>query len=187
PRSPVELIAAVAEEGFRFGVVVAALGFGFRHGIDWDHIAAITDITSSQDERRRSVVFGTLYALGHALVVLVLGILAILVGERLPESVDNVMTRIVGVTLVVLGVYVFASRTRRGRDFRRRSRWMLIFAGVRRGYRWATRKRRAALEPAGAGDRVATLAPEDAADDVTAAEWHTGHHGRPRPHPHEAP
>src|SRR5689334_17283929 len=29
------------------GVYSAAVALGFRHGIDWDHIAAITDITSA--------------------------------------------------------------------------------------------------------------------------------------------
>ena len=29
------------------GVFAAALALGLRHGIDWDHIAAITDITSA--------------------------------------------------------------------------------------------------------------------------------------------
>lgn len=29
------------------GILAAALALGIRHGIDWDHIAAITDITSS--------------------------------------------------------------------------------------------------------------------------------------------
>src|SRR3990167_9076489 len=29
------------------GVLGGALALGIRHGIDWDHIAAITDITSS--------------------------------------------------------------------------------------------------------------------------------------------
>jgi hypothetical protein len=29
------------------GIVGAAVALGFRHGIDWDHIAAITDITST--------------------------------------------------------------------------------------------------------------------------------------------
>jgi high-affinity nickel permease len=183
-----ELAAAVAEKGFRFGLVIAALGFGFRHGIDWDHIAAITDITSSQDERRRSMVFGTLYAVGHAMVVLVLGIVAILAGERLPESVDKVMTRIVGVTLLVLGVYVFASLIRHGRNFRMRSRWMLIFAGVRRGVRWIKGKRRTAGAPStvGAGE-VATATVGGEAGGVSAPEWHHGHHGRPGHHHHERP
>ena len=30
-----------------FGVLAGALALGIRHGIDWDHIAAITDITST--------------------------------------------------------------------------------------------------------------------------------------------
>ena len=32
------------------GIVSAALALGLRHGIDWDHIAAITDITSTTAE-----------------------------------------------------------------------------------------------------------------------------------------
>src|SRR5919206_2233750 len=100
------LLASAAERGFGLGLAASAFLFGFRHGIDWDHIAAITDITSSQEERRESIVFGTLYALGHALVVFLIGSAAIVLGENLPEGVDPVMQRIVGVTLVILGVYV---------------------------------------------------------------------------------
>ena len=40
--------------GGLIGVIGAAFALGIRHGIDWDHIAAITDITStaaSVDER----------------------------------------------------------------------------------------------------------------------------------------
>jgi ABC-type nickel/cobalt efflux system permease component RcnA len=51
------------------------------------------------------------------------------------------MGRIVGATLLVLGVYVIVSLVRHGRDFRLRSRWMLVFAGVRRATRWITRRR----------------------------------------------
>jgi hypothetical protein len=129
------LAAAATSNAFHIGLVATALGFGFRHGIDWDHIAALTDITSSQDEPRRSMSLATLYALGHAVVVFVLGVAAILLSERLPSGVDSVMERIVGATLILLGVYVFFALVRHGRDFRMRSRWMLLFAGVRRGAR----------------------------------------------------
>ena len=176
------LVAAFSEGGFRLGLLVAAFWFGFRHGIDWDHIAAITDITSSQEDRRQAMVFGTLYALGHALVVLSLGGLAIVAGENLPSGVDNVMTRIVGVTLLLLGVYVFYSLIRHGRDFRLRSRWMLIFTGVRRAARWA--RRRAAERPNGTQPQPAggvTVAEAD------APSWHHGHHGRPGHHHHSQP
>src|SRR3989337_2611463 len=33
--------------GGSIGIIAAALALGIRHGIDWDHIAAITDITST--------------------------------------------------------------------------------------------------------------------------------------------
>src|SRR3990172_12153578 len=33
--------------GGSIGVLGGALALGLRHGIDWDHIAAITDITST--------------------------------------------------------------------------------------------------------------------------------------------
>jgi high-affinity nickel-transport protein len=130
------MIAAAAAEGLRIGLIATVFGFGFRHGIDWDHIAAITDITGSQETSRTSMFFATLYALGHALVVFILGIGAIVLGENLPSGIDTVLERVVGATLILLGVYVFYSLIKHGRDFRMRSRWMLIFSGIRSGARW---------------------------------------------------
>jgi high-affinity nickel-transport protein len=124
-------------------LVITAFGFGFRHGIDWDHIAALTDITGSQEEGRTSMVLATMYALGHGLVVFALGVAAIVAAERLPTSVDGVMERVVGATLVLLGLYVIVSLIRHGRQFRMRSRWMLVFSGVRRAARWVRGHRQA--------------------------------------------
>jgi hypothetical protein len=177
------VIGAVEDSGFGFGLLVAAFWFGFRHGIDWDHIAAITDITGSQEDRRSSMVYGTLYALGHALVVLSLGIVAIIAGDFLPDAVDSVMTRLVGVTLVLLGIYVMVSLVRHGRDFRLRSRWMLVFAGVRRGARWARERIRVGARP-GTGE-MAGISGGDA--EVEASLWHHRHHGRPGHHHHARP
>jgi hypothetical protein len=176
------LLTDAAEKGFRFGILFSALGFGFRHGIDWDHIAAITDITSSQDDRKQSITFGTLYALGHALVVFTLGMIAIVIGDKLPDSVDEVMTKIVGVTLVLLGIYVFGSLIRHGKNFRMRSRWMLIFQTVRNGTRWAKQKINA-----GSRSTTATVPEEEALielEDPQIPMWHHGHHGRPGHHHH---
>ncbi|MDP8956164.1 MAG: hypothetical protein M3N24_04290 [Actinomycetota bacterium] len=179
------MIGQAVREGFGFGLVVAAFWFGFRHGIDWDHIAAITDITSSQDERRQAVLFATLYAVGHALVVLALGILAIVAGDLLPSNVDAIMGRVVGVTLLILAVYVLVSLVRHGRDFRLRSRWMLVFSGVRRGAKWVREKV--------GGGQPASLPEDDASleeirdDSVSAPDWHHGHHGQPGHHHHAAP
>lgn len=187
------------------GLLWTALVLGFRHGFDWDHIAAITDVTSTTatadaaeavhaeshiaaapvrthghggleevrihaaqghphahvaatdvgdateghvavravrprfgQEERRALGLGTLYAVGHAIVVAVLGTLALVFGAVLPDWVDPIMGRVVGVTLVLLGVWVFVSLyqyARHGHAFRLRSRWMLVFDGARYGWR----------------------------------------------------
>jgi hypothetical protein len=167
---------AAAGDGFSAGLLASAFLFGLRHGIDWDHIAAIADITGSQSDRRSALVLGTLYVLGHAAVVLVLGILAIAAGDLLPPGVDEVMGRVVGVTLLILGVYVLVSLIRHGRDFRLRSRWMLLFAGVRRGARWLRERARNGRQD-----------PDDGGAGVDPALLHHGHHGRPGHHHHQKP
>ncbi len=110
----------------------AAVVFGFRHGFDWDHLAALTDLTGSQTSSKRSLVLATLYALGHAVMVLVLGTVAILFAEQVPESVDLAMERLVGVSLLALGTWLVwtALRTRGAPPLR--SRWMLLIGAVRR-------------------------------------------------------
>ena len=177
------------------GVLLTGLFLGIRHGIDWDHIAAITDITSStasgrmaeaaHHEQHRSIAghshghggavevsahhagpgaatlapalpaparrteslvagqadairLGTLYALGHGLVVVLLGLAALTFGALLPDWLDPLMGRVVGLTLVALGLWVMYSiyrYARAGEAFRLRSRWMLVFDGIRYGWR----------------------------------------------------
>jgi hypothetical protein len=189
-----DILFATASSPAGIGVLVTGLALGLRHGIDWDHIAAITDITSTtaaagaaeaaHEEQHRpvsgphhgrggayemhahdagpgaatlapatrggtrsalrvggeqveAIKLGTLYALGHGAVVIALGIAALAFGALLPEWLDPIMGRIVGLTLVFLGAWVLYSvyrYARGGESFRLRSRWMLVFDGVR--YAW---------------------------------------------------
>jgi hypothetical protein len=133
------IAAAVSPEGFSLGVALTAFLFGLRHGLDLDHLAAITDITGSTPSARRSLLLSTLYAGGHALVVLALGIGAVVAGAKIPAALDSAMGYVVGATLVALGIYVFYSLVRYGRDMRMRSRWMLVMSGLRRTWRWLRR------------------------------------------------
>jgi high-affinity nickel-transport protein len=86
---------------------------GLRHGFDYDHLAAITDITSVQRSLREGMGLGLLYALGHALTVALLGCAVILLHLSLPVGMDAVGERLVGATLIVLAVYVLVSLLRR--------------------------------------------------------------------------
>jgi len=134
--------AAVAvQQVSSLALLGTALTLGLRHGIDWDHLAAITDITvTSRGETRvsaRAAYLASLYAVGHALVVALLGLAALVFGAILPAWVDPLMERLVGLTLVFLGAWVVYSLLRSwrgGESVRLQSRWMLLFAGVRRAW-----------------------------------------------------
>lgn len=82
---------------------------GFRHGLDYDHIAAITDISSVQARARDAMRYGLLYVSGHATTVAVLGGLAVAFRISLPAASDRWAERLVGITLVTLGVYVLGT------------------------------------------------------------------------------
>ena len=170
-------------DGALVAVLLGMVALGFRHGFDWDHIAAITDITSTTSashadvtarfgapvtasghsdhltdhshshasapaahalresrfthEQRHALGLATLYALGHASMVVALGVAALLFAAILPDWVDPILEKVVGVTLVLLGVWVLFSVTQylRGKgELRLRSRWMLVFDFARYGW-----------------------------------------------------
>ena len=124
--------------------LLSCLLLGFRHGFDYDHLAAITDITSVQRGWKEGMRLGLLYALGHALTVAVLGVGVIFLHLSLPQHLDAIGERLVGATLIVLAVYVFASLWRHRKDLPgsahghnhtvARSRIALLISGAR--YAW---------------------------------------------------
>jgi high-affinity nickel permease len=109
--------------------LLSAAILGFRHGFDYDHIAAISDITSVQTNRWLGMRLGLLYALGHAATVAILGTVVIVFQLSLPEGFDRIAERLVGLTLLILGIYVLGSlfKGRRGP----RSRFHLMAGAVR--------------------------------------------------------
>ncbi len=124
-----------ATTGFTVGLVAAAFFLGLRHGIDWDHIVAISDIAATQESKTRGFLVGTLYVLGHASVVILLGIGAIALGATVPDWLDAFAGRLVGVTLIVLGVLVVVTLVLERGSFRARSRWMILFDTSRKLFR----------------------------------------------------
>ncbi|MGC2448361.1 MAG: hypothetical protein WA477_12005 [Candidatus Sulfotelmatobacter sp.] len=89
--------------------LVSAGVLGFRHGLDYDHIAAISDISSVQSRPRDAMRYGLLYVAGHATTVAVLGSAAVAFRIALPRASDRWAERLVGITLLVLGFYVLGT------------------------------------------------------------------------------
>ncbi len=125
--------------------LLSCLLLGLRHGFDYDHLAAITDITSVQRSWREGMGLGLLYALGHALTVAVLGVAAISLHLPIPHGMDAVGERLVGATLVALAVYVAITLWRSrsgvagGHTHTARSRAALLISGVRYAH-WGVRR-----------------------------------------------
>jgi len=122
---------------------------GFRHGFDYDHIAAITDITSAQvgasgssRATGKAMSLGLMYAMGHAVTVAALGCLVIVLQLTLPHGIDRWAERVVGLTLIVLSVYVLGTLASGNKHASPSSRAALIIQAFRWGRhrltsRWA--------------------------------------------------
>ena len=151
-------LAAVAVSPDGVGLALAATSFvlGARHGLDWDHIAAITDLTAPRDgdgehphrHARRGLALSTWYCLGHGLVLFVLGLLVLVLAVELPPGTDAVFQYAVGTTLLVLGGVVLFQLGRYRSDYRYSGRISLVVGALRRG--WARARRREV--PATTGD-----------------------------------
>ncbi|MGC1450996.1 MAG: hypothetical protein WA830_13260 [Candidatus Sulfotelmatobacter sp.] len=112
--------------------LLSAAVLGFRHGLDYDHIAAITDISSVQSKARDAMRYGLLYVAGHATTVAVLGSAAVVFRIALPAASDRWAERLVGVTLLVLGLYVLGTffRSSTHSHARPRTRITLLINGA---------------------------------------------------------
>jgi len=94
------------------GLGLTAYGFGLRHAVDPDHIAAIDNTTRKlMQDGKRPVAVGFFFSLGHSTVVMLLSILvavsAGLVKQHLPQlqSVGGVIgTSVSGLFLVIIAV-----------------------------------------------------------------------------------
>lgn len=119
--------------------LMSAAVLGFRHGFDYDHIAAISDITNVEPSRNQAMKMGLVYVVGHASTVAVLGATVILFQRSLPVRMDGWAERAVGFTLVLLGLYVLGTLFRQKSAYVPKSR-AAILIGALRWIAWHARK-----------------------------------------------
>ncbi len=124
-----------------------SFALGARHGLDWDHIAAITDLTAPRKDDaeirragRRGLGLSFWYCTGHGLVLAVLGGLVLALGVGLPAGMDVAFEHLVGITLVSLGGVVLYQLGRYRSDYQYTGRISLVVGALRRG--WARARRR---------------------------------------------
>jgi high-affinity nickel-transport protein len=114
------------------GALVSCTFLGLQHGIDVDHVAAITDVTSIQRTPLDATRCGLLYAVGHAATVGLLGVGVITLKHSVPPQASLWMERVIGMTLVLLGLYVFSSLFSSGMPMGRGRALLSIVDRIRR-------------------------------------------------------
>ena len=71
------------------GTAMLAYGFGLRHAVDADHIAAIDNVTRKlMQEGKRPVTVGFFFAFGHSLVVILMAVGIAVTANALSAHVD---------------------------------------------------------------------------------------------------
>ena len=100
-------------EGFLQGpagvgvLLLISLLLGLRHASDPDHLAAVTTLIASEEERKRARKAGLLgffWGLGHSTTLVILGLPLVLFNSYLPEPVQQVAEVAIGAVIVFLAV-----------------------------------------------------------------------------------
>ena len=84
--------------------LVAGGLIGIRHAFEPDHLAAIATLVDADDDTIHHGRVGASWGVGHSLPILLIGLLFVLVGIRLPAHVTTLFEVAVGAVLVYLGV-----------------------------------------------------------------------------------
>lgn len=107
-------------EGFMNGqvgvgvILLVSLLLGLRHASDPDHLAAMTTLIASEEERARGAgLMGLFWGLGHGTTLVILGLPLVLFNRYLPEPVQQAAEFAIGVIIVLLAARLLA-RWRRG-------------------------------------------------------------------------
>jgi sulfite exporter TauE/SafE len=93
-------------------LLVTALVLGAAHSFAPDHLAAIGVFVSRRPEWRRAVTIGAGWGVGHSCVIALVGGALVLTGWRFPPDFAPMVERLVGVTLIVIGVVAIARAMR---------------------------------------------------------------------------
>jgi cytochrome c biogenesis protein CcdA len=102
---------------FGVGVILlVSVLLGLRHASDPDHLAAVTTLIASDEERhqvRKAGIMGFLWGLGHGTTLVLIGLPLVLLNQYLPEVVGKIAEVAIGCIIVLLAVRLLV-RWRRG-------------------------------------------------------------------------
>lgn len=108
---PVEQLDGSLAHLFDGAPLLVALGIAFvlglRHASDPDHLVAVTSLVASDDaDHRDAARMGAWWGLGHAMMLLAIGLPLIFLKSELPAWLESGAEKAVGVVILVLAARV---------------------------------------------------------------------------------
>ena len=97
-------------------ILLVSLLLGLRHASDPDHLAAVTTLIASGEDRhgvRKAGTMGLLWGLGHGTTLVLIGLPLVLLNQYLPEIVGKIAEVAIGCIIVLLALRLLV-RWRRG-------------------------------------------------------------------------
>jgi sulfite exporter TauE/SafE len=87
-----------------FPLLSTGVALGAMHSFAPDHLAAVGVFVSRRPQWQGALAIGARWGVGHSVVILVVGGALVLTGWRFPDHFAPAIERIVGLTLIGLGV-----------------------------------------------------------------------------------
>jgi ABC-type nickel/cobalt efflux system permease component RcnA len=108
-------LASVSDGGSLLVVFAVAVLLGLRHATDPDHLAAVSTLLASGDERRSrdAAGLGLAWGLGHALTLFAFGVPIVLYSAFIPGRIQQAAETAIGFLIAGLAVWLLV-RWRRG-------------------------------------------------------------------------
>jgi high-affinity nickel permease len=97
-------------------ILLVSLLLGLRHASDPDHLAAVTTLIASGEERhqvRKAGTMGFLWGLGHGTTLVLIGLPLVLLNQYMPDIVGKIAEVAIGCIIVLLAIRLLV-RWRRG-------------------------------------------------------------------------
>ncbi|HZT86538.1 MAG TPA: HoxN/HupN/NixA family nickel/cobalt transporter [Stellaceae bacterium] len=105
-------LMAFGDNAVLLGTALIAYGFGLRHAVDADHIAAIDNVTRKlMQEGKRPIGVGFFFALGHSTVVIVAATVVALTASTLQQSFPRLLEvgGVIGTSVSALFLFAIAA------------------------------------------------------------------------------
>jgi nickel/cobalt exporter len=88
-------------------MIMAGFSLGLIHALDADHVMAVSALSSQKPGLLRTLKHSAHWAVGHASILLVSGLLLFGLGWKIPQEFIHVAEASVGLVLIIIGAFCF--------------------------------------------------------------------------------